>query len=220
MRVWEMWQVIILKRSCFQRAMKMKTKTRVREERLTRGITPKVIDIDRQHCKQQKTTKVLQKKLGFLCRSKLQVHKTLWVITVDKFNNILLHQQGQYPCSFMTSYISRKHPLLQLRFQLLFNYKQSRKLQIQLQFIFYNQDIFLQLLTTNVKKYKSRVKLQLKVYAMCQHHNNSHYLPIQLKIVLLIQSKDVVNYIRLMDLQTKHDMSQKYYYNFNQVVTM
>jgi hypothetical protein len=46
-----------------------------------------------------------------------------------------------------------------------------------------NWEFFLQLLITNVKKYKSRVKLQLKVYAMCQHHNNSHYVPLLANLI-------------------------------------
>ncbi len=42
---------------------------------------------------------------------------------------------------------------------------------------------FLQLLTSNVEKYKSRVKLQSKMYATCQHHNNSHYVPLLTNLV-------------------------------------
>jgi hypothetical protein len=42
---------------------------------------------------------------------------------------------------------------------------------------------FLQLLTNNVEKYNGRVKLQSKVYAMCQHHNNSHYVPLLANLV-------------------------------------
>jgi hypothetical protein len=42
---------------------------------------------------------------------------------------------------------------------------------------------FLQLLISNVEKYKSRVKIQLKVYATCQHHNNSHYVPLLIDLV-------------------------------------
>jgi hypothetical protein len=44
-------------------------------------------------------------------------------------------------------------------------------------------NFFLQLLTSNVEKYKSKVKLQLKVYATCQHHNNSHYVPLLANLV-------------------------------------
>jgi hypothetical protein len=42
---------------------------------------------------------------------------------------------------------------------------------------------FLQLLIINVKKYKSRIKLQSKVYATCQHHNNSHYVSLLTNLV-------------------------------------
>jgi hypothetical protein len=74
------------------------------------------------------------------------------------------------------NYTSRKPPLLQLHFQLVFNYKPSQKLHIV-------ATCFLQILTNNVDKYKSRVKLQLKVYATCQHHNNSHYMPLLANLV-------------------------------------
>jgi hypothetical protein len=42
---------------------------------------------------------------------------------------------------------------------------------------------FLQLLTNNVNKYKLRMKLLKKMYAMCQHHNNSHYVPLLVNLV-------------------------------------
>jgi hypothetical protein len=42
---------------------------------------------------------------------------------------------------------------------------------------------FLQLLTNNVEKYKLRMKLQSKVYATCQHHNNNQYIPLLANLV-------------------------------------
>jgi hypothetical protein len=42
---------------------------------------------------------------------------------------------------------------------------------------------FLQLVTNNFDKHKSRVKLQSKFYATCQHHNNSHYVPLLANLV-------------------------------------
>jgi hypothetical protein len=42
---------------------------------------------------------------------------------------------------------------------------------------------FFQLQTNKIDKYKSRVSLQSKVYAMCQHHNNSHYVPLLTNLV-------------------------------------
>jgi hypothetical protein len=45
---------------------------------------------------------------------------------------------------------------------------------------------FSQLQTTKVDKYKSKVSLQLKVFATCQYHINSHYLPFKLQNVLPI----------------------------------
>jgi hypothetical protein len=47
----------------------------------------------------------------------------------------------------------------------------------------YSCKFFLQLLTSNVEKYRSRVKLQSKVYATCQHHNNSHYVPLLTNLI-------------------------------------
>jgi hypothetical protein len=80
-------------------------------------------------------------------------------------------------------YTSRKPPLLQLHFQLLFDYKHSWKLQKQLQFFFAIGKCFSQLQTSKVDEYKSKVSLQSKVYAMCQHHNNSHYVPLLTNLV-------------------------------------
>jgi hypothetical protein len=48
---------------------------------------------------------------------------------------------------------------------------------------FTTKKYFLQMLTNNVKKYKSKVKLQSKVYATCQHRNNSHYVPLLVNLV-------------------------------------
>ncbi len=42
---------------------------------------------------------------------------------------------------------------------------------------------FLQLLTNNVEKYKSWMKLQSKVYATCQHHNSNHYVQLLANLV-------------------------------------
>ncbi len=49
--------------------------------------------------------------------------------------------------------------------------------------VFCNWEFFLQLITSNVDKYKSKVKLQSKVYATCQYHNNSHYVPLLANLV-------------------------------------
>ncbi len=48
---------------------------------------------------------------------------------------------------------------------------------------FATRKYFLQPLTNNVNKHKSRMKLQLKVYAMCQHHNNNHYVSLLTNLV-------------------------------------
>ncbi len=48
---------------------------------------------------------------------------------------------------------------------------------------FVTRKYFLQLLSSNVKKYKLRVKLYSKMYATCQHHNNSHYMPLFTNLV-------------------------------------
>jgi hypothetical protein len=57
------------------------------------------------------------------------------------------------------------------------NYKNSCKL------FFTTRKCFSQLQTSKVNKYKSKVSLQLKVYATCQHHNNSHYVPLLITLV-------------------------------------
>ncbi len=42
---------------------------------------------------------------------------------------------------------------------------------------------FLQLITNNVEKYKSRVKFQSKMQATYQHHKNSQYMPLLANLV-------------------------------------
>jgi hypothetical protein len=59
-----------------------------------------------------------------------------------------------------------------------FNYKPSWKYTYSYNLFIAIVKYFLQLLTNNVDKYKSKMKLQSKVCAMCQHHNNSHYVPL------------------------------------------
>jgi hypothetical protein len=70
-------------------------------------------------------------------------------------------------------FTNRNPPVLQLHFQLQTKSKTTHIVTIY----------FLQLLTSDVDKYKSRVKLQLKVYATCQHHSNSHYMPLLTNLV-------------------------------------
>jgi hypothetical protein len=60
------------------------------------------------------------------------------------------------------------------------NYKNSCKL------FFAIGKCFSQLQTSKVDKYKSKVSLQSKVFATCQYHINSHYLPFKLQNVLPI----------------------------------
>ncbi len=70
---------------------------------------------------------------------------------------------------------------------------------------------FSQLQTSKVDKYKSKVSLQSKVFATCQYHINSHYLPFKLQNVLPIQLRDVVNYPRMVDefhLLIGHDVNR------------
>jgi hypothetical protein len=60
---------------------------------------------------------------------------------------------------------NRKPPLFRLHFQL----------TIIVENDLFDYNLFFQLLTTRVKKYKLKMKLQLKVTTTCQHHNNSHF---------------------------------------------
>jgi hypothetical protein len=42
---------------------------------------------------------------------------------------------------------------------------------------------FSQLQTSKVDKYKSRMSIQSKVYATCQHHNNNHCVPLLTNLI-------------------------------------
>jgi hypothetical protein len=73
----------------------------------------------------------------------------------------------------LCTFTNRNPLVLQLCFQLQTKLKTTHIVAIY----------FLQLLTSDIDKYKSRVKLQLKVYTTWQHHNNSHYVPLLANLV-------------------------------------
>ncbi len=66
---------------------------------------------------------------------------------------------------------------------LFITFSTSVQLQTKLKTTHIIANYFLQLLTNNVDKYKLRMKLQSKVYATCQHHNNIHYMPLLANLI-------------------------------------
>jgi len=111
------------------------------------------------------------------------IHTTMLEIFLsNKIDSILLLVGMPFPIqiliigSIVYSSISRKPPFCNYIFYYCSTINQIENYTYSCNLFFTTRKYFLQLLTSNVEKYKSRVKLQSKVYATCQHHNNSHYL--------------------------------------------
>jgi hypothetical protein len=94
-------------------------------------------------------------------------------------------------------YTSRKPPFCNYIFNYCSITKEVENYTYSYNLFFVIGNFFLQLLTNNVKKYKSRVKLQSKVYATCQHHNNNQYVPLLVDFVKNCSTNIVKGYCQL-----------------------
>jgi hypothetical protein len=99
------------------------------------------------------------------CNSLVPIHST------NEFTQSLVKSLVENPpfCNCIFNYCSTTN--------IIENDKNNYKL------FFATRKCFSQLQTSKVDKYKSKVSLQSKVYATCQHHNNSHYVPLLTNLV-------------------------------------